>query len=142
MTTGAAIAVEIMEPFGRGMTGRLRLTVDKDRPGHVRANAISAKEAGTVVLESVGKALNVFIEFNSEMDESSRRELEQQQLRDMILKSVASYPQGASITSVAKEIKKRHDAVRETMHELHEMGLLRYGTTRGGTPTHVLNDQL
>jgi len=142
MTTGAAIAVEIMEPFGRGMTGRLRLTVDKDRPGHVRANAISAKEAGTVVLESVGKALNVFIEFNSEMDESSRRELEQQQLRDMILKSVASYPQGASITSVAKEIKKRHDAVRETMHELHEMGLLRYGATRGGTPTHVLNDQL
>ena len=142
MTTGAAIAVEIVEPFGRGMTGRLRLTVDKDRPGHVRANAISAKEAGTVVLESHGNKLNVYIQMDMEMDEKTRREIEQQQLRDMILKTVASYPQGASITSVSKEIKKRHDVVRETMHELHEMGLLKYGVTRGGTPTHVLNEDL
>jgi hypothetical protein len=142
MTTGAAIAVEIIEPFGRGMTGRLRLTVDKDRPGHVRANALNAKEAGTVVLESVGKALNVYIQFDTEIDEKTRQEIEQQQLRDMILKSVASYPQGASITSISKDIRKRHDAVRETVHELHEMGLLKYGTTRGGTPMHVLNEDI
>lgn len=34
---GAAIAFDVLEPFGRGRTGRVRLSVSKDRPGHVRA---------------------------------------------------------------------------------------------------------
>lgn len=52
MTTGCALSVEVVSAFGRGMTGRLRLTVDKDRPGHVRAAAVEAKAAGTAVLIS------------------------------------------------------------------------------------------
>lgn len=52
MTSGAIITVDTIDPFGRGMTGRLKLTVDKDRPGHVRAHAIAAKHAGEAVLES------------------------------------------------------------------------------------------
>jgi hypothetical protein len=52
MTTGCAISVEVSEPFGRGMTGRLRLTVDKDRPGHVRAVSGGAKYAGDAILTS------------------------------------------------------------------------------------------
>ena len=52
MTTGCAIKVKVVEPFGKGMTGRLQMTVDKDRAGHVRGNSGGAKNAGTAVLES------------------------------------------------------------------------------------------
>lgn len=51
---GAAISVEVMAPFGRGQNGELKLTVTKDRPGHVRANAAGAKAAGSAHLRSAG----------------------------------------------------------------------------------------
>lgn len=52
MTTGCAILVESVEPFGRGQDGRIRLSVDKDRPGYVRGIATFGKEIGSVELGS------------------------------------------------------------------------------------------
>lgn len=52
MTTGCALTVEVLAEFGRGMTGRLRLSVDKDRGGYVRAASTGAKGAGVAVLIS------------------------------------------------------------------------------------------
>jgi hypothetical protein len=52
MTTGCALSVEVVQPFGRGMKGRLRLTVDKDRSGRVRSACPDAKSAGSVHIDS------------------------------------------------------------------------------------------
>ena len=52
MTTGTALRVEVLATFGRGQTGRLRLTVDKDRPGYVRELAIGGDLIGTATLAS------------------------------------------------------------------------------------------
>lgn len=52
MTTGCALAVEVVQPFGRGMKGRLRLTVDKDRSGRARAACPDAKSAGYAHIDS------------------------------------------------------------------------------------------
>ena len=52
---GVAIAVEVVQPFGRGMTGELNLKVTKDRPGHVRANSKDAKVAGRVIIKSTAE---------------------------------------------------------------------------------------
>jgi hypothetical protein len=52
MITGCALGVEVLAPFGRGTTGKLKLTVDKDRPGHVRGVSEFAKNAGIAVLHS------------------------------------------------------------------------------------------
>jgi hypothetical protein len=49
---GCAIAVEVVQPFGRGMTGELILKVTKDRPGRVREVSKEAKFAGRVLLQS------------------------------------------------------------------------------------------
>ena len=56
---GAAISVEVVMPFGRGMTGELNLKVTKDRPGHVRANSKEAKVAGRVLIKSSPENGNV-----------------------------------------------------------------------------------
>ncbi len=50
--TGSSIGVEVVLPFGRGMTGRAKLTVLKDRPGGVRPQCVGGKLAGEMVLAS------------------------------------------------------------------------------------------
>ncbi|MGE5694990.1 MAG: bifunctional DNA primase/polymerase [Candidatus Sericytochromatia bacterium] len=52
MTTGCALLVEVIEPFARGKSGKLRLLVDKDRPGYVRSVSADASYVGTAVLTS------------------------------------------------------------------------------------------
>jgi hypothetical protein len=64
MTTGCTLAVHVLEPFGRGNTGRLALSVDKDRAGHVRGYATDARNLGTVILDSDAVSGDVSVEFN------------------------------------------------------------------------------
>ena len=49
---GCALLVEVIQPFGKGMAGKLRLTVSKDRPGQVRAVSTGAKNAGMAHIDS------------------------------------------------------------------------------------------
>lgn len=41
--SGAGYGVETLQPFGRGRTGRFRISISKDRPGYVRARATRVK---------------------------------------------------------------------------------------------------
>ena len=50
--SGAAYATDVKHPFGRGMTGLAKLTLHKDRPGHVRPVSAYGKAAGDVHLVS------------------------------------------------------------------------------------------
>jgi hypothetical protein len=52
MTSGCVIKVKVGEPFGRGMTGKLQMIVDKDRAGHVRGASGGGKNAGVAELVS------------------------------------------------------------------------------------------
>jgi hypothetical protein len=50
---GAAFLVEIETPFGRGRTGRSKITVTKDRPGAIRRHAVAGKVVGHLELASL-----------------------------------------------------------------------------------------
>lgn len=58
MTSGTALLVEVVKPFGRGMRGLLSLTIDKDRPGHVRGGSGGAR-AGMVHIDSTADGMSV-----------------------------------------------------------------------------------
>jgi hypothetical protein len=49
---GCALSVEVVQPFGKGAVGKLRLTVSKDRAGYVRGASTGSKNAGTVTIDS------------------------------------------------------------------------------------------
>jgi hypothetical protein len=51
---GAAFAVSVSLPFGRGIDGALDITCTKDRPGFVRAICPDAKTVGVANIRSVG----------------------------------------------------------------------------------------
>lgn len=50
--TDVTYVVKTITPFGRGMTGRSKLLVDKDRPGFIRAVSLGAKVVGEIAFES------------------------------------------------------------------------------------------
>lgn len=50
--TGAAYAMTNIRPFGRGRTGSSKVTISKDRPGHMRQHEGAGKAIATFELES------------------------------------------------------------------------------------------
>ena len=64
MTTGCTVAVTVMEPFGRGNIGKLAISVDKDRAGHVRGYCSDSKNLGTVILTSDKDSGNIEVDFD------------------------------------------------------------------------------
>ena len=50
--TGAAYSFDVVEPFGRNLTGRIRVMVDKDRPGHVRSIQAADRQVAVMTLQS------------------------------------------------------------------------------------------
>jgi len=49
---GAAYALEVLQPFGRGRTGKVKITVAKDRPGYVRQHEHQGRAIATFELRS------------------------------------------------------------------------------------------
>lgn len=47
-----AYALDVIEPFGRGRQGKVKITVAKDRPGHVRAHQADGGRIALMVLDS------------------------------------------------------------------------------------------
>lgn len=50
--TGASYTFEAIEPFAPGHTGRIKVTVGKDRPGYVRGHSFERKHVGVLTLTS------------------------------------------------------------------------------------------
>ena len=124
MTTGCAIAVDVVEPFGRGMTGRLRLTVDKDRPGHVRAASVEAKGAGTAVLVS-GDDGSVQVQIEREFTAAEQRSFIQERLRaDILAKTTAYGSQGATRAEIAGDVGKKQEDIKADLDDLVALGQL------------------
>lgn len=59
---GAAFLFEVQKPFGRGVSGEVRLTVTKDRPGFIRAAADGKVISVVRVESSVSGALSIVLE--------------------------------------------------------------------------------
>lgn len=104
MTTGCALAVEVVTAFGRGTTGRLKLTVDKDRPGHVRGVSGGAKNAGTFVLESSGKAYVEAPDMRTDREIDRERDVEKW---GKIMEAVSRELESALLDSTDGELSQR-----------------------------------
>ena len=57
-----AYSLKVIEPFGRGREGRVKVTVTKDRPGHVRAFADEGRVAEVVLSSTDGSSVTVRLE--------------------------------------------------------------------------------
>lgn len=120
MVRGCSIYVEVVTPFGRGMVGKLKLTVDKDRPGHVRGFSAFAKNAGTAVLASDPKTRRVTITIQAaeERDAESRAAFRPTGLMDRVSRHLASAGQELSGNQIEKEVPGKGEYIRSALRAL------------------------
>lgn len=121
---GASLIVEVVDPFGRGMTGRLRLLVSKDRPGFVRAVSESAKVAGYAVLESMSDG-SVFATVEpAKADAAERRERGAlEMVRQRVVTSVAA-TDGLNRTQIKNTVTGGAADIAKAVNELVNEGYL------------------
>ena len=62
MIDGCALLATVMQPFGKGTSGTVQLTLDKDRHGTVRGIAADGRVVGTAHIESVADQVRVHIQ--------------------------------------------------------------------------------
>lgn len=124
MTTGCAIAVDVLTPFGRGMTGKLGLTVDKDRPGHVRAEAANARHVGTAVLTSDKAAgtVHVVIEAPNTATQSERSDAAQMMVMERVSDWLCTQLEPVSQNKIETAVGGKATDVREAVNRLAAAG--------------------
>ena len=105
---GAAIMVEVVMPFGRGMSGELTLKVTKDRPGHVRAVSKEAKFAGTVQLKS---SVDGSVDMTILAPMGERDRLRPTHLMEAVSKVLEGANEALSKNAVIGEVKGRREWV-------------------------------
>lgn len=69
---GAAYTFDVLEPFGRGRHGIARITMAKDRPGHVRRHADSNGQIGEFHLAADDKGAVTLAELRAPADADQR----------------------------------------------------------------------
>jgi hypothetical protein len=120
MTTGCALTVTVTEPFGEGQAGRLHLTVDKDRPGKVRARSYAAKHAGDVVITPEGRNIHITIQPS---DKGQAVDPSETQARRELIAVVKDNP-GASQSQLEKLVKGGSKLLRGRLDYLVHLGKL------------------
>jgi hypothetical protein len=139
MTTGCALAVEVAEPFGRGMTGRLRLTVDKDRPGRVRAVSGGAKYAGEAVLTSLDDTVTVRIDAPDLRPAEERGPWRPTHYMEKVSAFLADFPDGVPKATVETGVEGRSEVVRKALALLVEEGYVKRSAGPRGALIHTLD---
>jgi Bifunctional DNA primase/polymerase, N-terminal/AAA domain len=123
MGDGAFLRVEALEPFGRGQTGQLRITADKDRPGQVREHATEGKFLGIITLESDATTGRVKMRFDASTTEMAgpfRPTVIMQRVSD----ALALLPDGATKSSIESAVVGKAETVRLAVERLQEEGYI------------------
>jgi hypothetical protein len=139
MTTGCVVKVKITEPFGRGMTGRLGLIVDKDRAGHVRGNSGQGRDAGTAVLESSVDtgAVRVSIHTPSVATRTERRDGKRTLLMEAISDWLNTSPERTSKNAIRQGVEGNNGEIDAAVDQLVKRGFVGRSEQGRGT-SHVL----
>lgn len=126
MTTGCALKVEVVQEFGRGMVGKLRLTVDKDRAGYVRANSAQAKNAGVAVLvsDATTGAVQLVIEAPDLRPAEQRTPFRPTVLMEKVSRFLETFHGAASGRQVTQNVPGREQYVKEALGYLVEDGFV------------------
>lgn len=110
MTTGCTLAVQVLDPFGRGITGRLALSVDKDRAGHVRGYCTDARNLGTIVLTSDKDSGNITVDFDA-FDAKASKDATAGNHRDAVLRVLGESATPLSIDAACKILRAQGHSI-------------------------------
>lgn len=126
---GCALNVEVVVPFGKGMAGKLKLTVSKDRAGYVRGASSGAKHAGTVLLDSSADGTSISISIDAPEQREPGSTFRPTVLMQRVSHFLATTAGAVSQSQINAGVKGNDKAVRDAAAQLVEEG---YATRSAG----------
>jgi KaiC/GvpD/RAD55 family RecA-like ATPase len=128
---GACLLVEVVEPFGKGRSGNLRLTVDKDRNGHVRGLAAGGKYVGKVHLESDDDTVRMWIAAPDDRPPAERSGWQPTMVMERVSRLLERATQPMSGREIQESVGGRREVVLKAIAELVAGGYIT-STKRAG----------
>jgi len=130
--TGASYGLEVVEPGGVGMIGRIALRVGKDRPGQVRPNAGAwrksdrTQEIAVAVFDSTepGK-IHYRLEAPRSANEGSGAAWQPTAVMGQISQTLQDSGKSLSFRSIDGLVQGKAETIRTAIAELEELGHIR-----------------
>lgn len=132
--TGAAYGLEVIEPGGVGMIGRIALRIGKDRPGQVRPNAGTwrksdrTQEIAVAVFDSTepGK-IHYRLEAPRNVDEGSGTTWQPTALMSQISQTLQDAGKSLSFRSINACVRGKRETIEKAIVQLEQLGHIRIG---------------
>jgi KaiC/GvpD/RAD55 family RecA-like ATPase len=124
MMDGTCLLVEVVEPFGKGQSGTLRLTVDKDRNGAVRGICGGGRHAGKAHLESGGEQVRLHIEAPDRRPSSDREPWRPTAVMEKVSRLLEDAVQPLSGREITDAVSGKGQTIRQAITELIAGGYL------------------
>lgn len=140
MTTGCVVKVKVGDPFGRGMTGRLGLIVDKDRAGHVRGSSSHGRGAGMAELVSdlSDGSVTVTLQAPDMVSPKQRQDSRQMMLMEEISAWLATGPARTSKNEIRKAVEGKNEDVEAALGVLVRRGFVHQAKVGSGFSHHLI----
>jgi len=139
---GAVFKLEVFKPFGRGLAGAARITVNKDRHGHVRAHAAGGRNLGEFRLNSTGNAVHALLKAPA-TPEDAEAGFRPTALMEKVSRAVESAneaglkPTRNGILTVVRA--KRKQDITEALAHLIEEGYIGFTVGARNAHAHLIN---
>jgi hypothetical protein len=125
MLDGTSLLVEVVEPFGKGQSGELRLTVDKDRNGHVRGASAGGRYAGKAHLDSVGDQVRIHITGPDLRTPEERAQWQPTGVMEKVSRLLEKLNASVSYRAIEEAVGGRKDVVKKAVNALVDGGYIK-----------------
>jgi AAA domain len=123
--------VEVIDPFGRGLTGRARLVLNKDKGGSLRQHQARDKTIGLVVLQSDGETGEVGFSIDVPDSGQPERRFRPTVLMERISRYLEGSPEPRSKAAIRAAVPGKEAGKIKAVEVLHEEGHIE-GLPRSG----------
>lgn len=125
MIDGCTLLAEVVEPFGKGQSGIVKLTVDKDRGGAVRGISSGGRFAGKAHIESVGDQVRLHIAGPDLRPTEDREPWQPTGVMEQVSRLLERVDGNPSFRSIKDSITGREKTVKEAIAALADGGYIR-----------------
>lgn len=127
--TGAAYGLEVIEPGGVGMTGRIAIRVGKDRPGQVRPNAGAwrksdrTQEIAVAVFDSTEPGrIHYRLETPRGADESTGTDWQPTAVMEQAAQALEDAGRALTYRAISASVRAKQTTIRTAVDELIRLG--------------------
>jgi hypothetical protein len=123
MQDGTCILVEVMEPFGKGQSGVLKLTIDKDRHGAARGISGGGKNAGKAHLVSISNQVRIHIEA-PDLRPPNERDWQPTGVMEQCSKLLEDVGGQLSFRAIKDAVSSREETIKQALKALRDGGYI------------------